>query len=476
MNINNHIRKLIRILQSFRTKVTLSFVLSLFFVMALSGLLIYNFSLYEQMQQLRQRLMVIASTASLMVDSDLLMQVPLEKNGANTAPFKIIAQKLNDIKRVNPSIKYIYTLIQTSRPGLLQFIVDPNPLLQEGRQQRASSFPGDKYYASRFPEMLNGFKGPAADKKLMVDEWGVTLSGYAPIRDRSGRVVALLGVDMSADDVYRMQRQVQVRALLVLLLGMVVSVGLGIFISRRVTQRIQRIVEGTRHIASDDLQFKLEVKGHDEISELATSFNKMAYSLSESKKKLQDYFYRVVQSLVMILEAKDAYTSGHSQRVAEYAAEIAKEMGFAREKIDLLKKAAQIHDIGKLVIDENILNKKGKLNDEEWRVMKQHPIVGEEVLKPILVDEEVMSMVRSHHERYDGCGYPDKLKGDNINIFAQIISVADSYDAMISERAYRHALSKEKAIAELKDNCGTQFNTQIVKAFVKVLEEKEVNK
>ena len=473
MNINSRIKRFIEILHSFRTKVTMSFVLSLFFVVLLSGLLVYKFSLDEQMQQLRQRLMAIAQNASLMVDVDLLKQVPLERNGINSMPFRVIAQKLNDIKRINAHIEYIYIMTKTERPGIMQFVVDPNPLLQEGKQRKASSFPGDKYYASRFPEMLNGFKGPAADKKLMVDEWGVTISGYAPIKDRNGKAVAMLGVDMSAHDVYRMQMQVHLRAILVLLLGMLVSVGLGLFISKWVTQRIQRIVEGTRHIAADDLEFKLDVKGHDEISELASSFNKMAFSLSESKKKLQDYFYRVVQSLVIILEAKDAYTSGHSERVAGYAGRIAQSMGFSREKIELLKKAAQIHDIGKLVIDENILNKKSKLSEEEWKVMKQHPLVGEEVLKPILMDEEVMSMVRSHHERYDGKGYPDKLKGDNINIFAQIISVADAYDAMTSARAYRPALSKQDAIAELKNNCGSQFNTQVVKSFVKALEEEK---
>jgi HD-GYP domain-containing protein (c-di-GMP phosphodiesterase class II) len=105
-------------------------------------------------------------------------------------------------------------------------------------------------------------------------------------------------------------------------------------------------------------------------------------------------------------------------------------------------------------------------------VIKEHPIVAEDVLKPILIDKDVLAMVRSHHERYDGKGYPDRIKGDNINIFAQIVSVADSYDAMTSPRAYRPSLGKDVAIQELKNNCGTQFNTQVVQAFLKTLQEK----
>jgi len=441
--------------------------------MGLSCLLIYKFALNEQLAQIRQRLMVIAQTASFLVDTDLLMQVPLNHGGVNTVAYKTINQKLNKIKKITPSLKYVYTMARTNQPGILQFIVDPDPILEKKGIKGPSAFPGDRYYAARFPEMLNGFRGPSADKKIAVDEWGVTLSGYAPILDKSGKAVAILGVDMSAEDVYNTQKQLQLRALLVLVLGIIVCIGLGILVSHRITSRIEKIVDGTRHVAEDDLDFKVEVKGHDEITELAGSFNRMATSLSESRKKLQDYFYRVVQSLVRFLEAKDPYTCGHSQRVAEYAEQIASMMGFSQARIELLKKAAELHDIGKLTIHESILNKKGKLTDEEWKIIREHPIIGEEVLKPVLIDEEVMKMVRSHHERYDGKGYPDKIKGDNISIFAQIVSVADAYDAMTSPRAYRPAMSKEAAMVELKTNRGTQFNTQIVEAFIKALEKEK---
>jgi len=459
-----------RLLHSFRFRVALAFTLTLFFVMSLSSFFIYKFGIDEQFNQLRERLKVIAQTASLALDADMLMRVPLEHSGTETSAYRIINHKLNEIKRLNPSLKYVYTMAKTDKPDVLQFIVDPDPTLEKEGSGSPTAFPGDEYYAGRFPAMLAAFRGPAVDKNICVDEWGVTLSGYAPIRDKNGEAVAIIGVDMSAQDIYDTQRQLKKRGIFVLISGLLASLVMGIAVARRVTDRIERIVEGTRHISQDDLDYRVKVYGHDEITDLANSFNEMVTNLAESKRKLHGYFFRVVQSLVRILEAKDHYTRGHSDRVAEYAGQIGLAMGFSQEKVETLKKAAQLHDIGKLVIHENILNKPGKLTEEEWRVIREHPVVSEDVLKPILVDKEILAMVRSHHERYDGSGYPDQIKGDNISIFAQIIAVADAYDAMTSPRAYRSALIKEAAIQELKNNCGTQFNTQVVQAFLKSLE------
>ncbi|MDD4953472.1 MAG: HD domain-containing protein [Candidatus Omnitrophica bacterium] len=471
-------RKMRFIFSSFCVKVIITLILSIFFVMALSSLLVYKFALDSQFHQLRERLKIIASTAALMVDAESLKQVPLNAEGINSPAYLAVAAKLKKIKEVNPTLKYIYTMARTDDPRFLQFVVDPDPMVNVRGKTTVTSYPGDRYDTISCPDIIQAFDGPAADKKLVIDDWGVFLSGYAPVHDKSGRAQYILGVDMAAQDIYALQGQVSRRVMLVLGIGFLMSVLFGLFISFGITSRIRKLVEGTRRIAAEDLEYKVEVKGHDEISELASSFNLMATSLSESKGRLQDYFYRVVQSLVRILEAKDAYTKGHSDRVANYAQAIALNMGFAQNKVELVRKAAQLHDIGKLAVHEGILNKKEALTEEEWRIIKEHPIIGEEVLKPVLLDEEMLSMVRSHHERYDGGGYPDKIKGDAINIFAQIISVADAYDAMTSPRAYREARDKEKAITELKNNSGSQFNTQVVKAFLKVLaqQEKEAGK
>lgn len=455
---------------SFRAKVTVILVLSFIFVSGLSSLLIHEFAIKSQFNQLRDKLMVIAQTAALMVDADSAVAVPLNREGINTVQYKSIAEKLKKIKAVNPIIKSIYIMAKTGKEGIWQFVVDPDPVVK-GKRLSPTSYPGDQYDASRFPEMLKGFLGPSADKKLMLDEWGVTLSGYAPVFNKNGKTAVVLGVDISAEDVYNTRKAVHRRGIFVLITGIFVSIALGLLISRRITYPIKRLAEGTRRIAAEDLQYKVEVSGKDEIRELADSFNSMAQSLFESRMKLQDYFYRVVLSLLRILEAKDVYTKGHSERVSEYAKKIALKMGLPAQRAELLKKLAQLHDIGKLVIYEGILNKQDKLSEKEWEVIKEHPVTGEEILKPLFLDKEMLAAVRSHHERYDGKGYPDKISGENISIFAQIISAADSYDAMTSARAYRPALSRDEAARELKNNSGTQFNPQVIKAFLSVLQE-----
>jgi len=175
----------------------------------------------------------------------------------------------------------------------------------------------------------------------------------------------------------------------------------------------------------------------------------------------------------MIVEARDPYTRGHSERVSEFAVEIAKRLGFSPERLEMLKQTAILHDIGKLGIHEAILSKKEKLTEAEWELLRNHPMIGEDILKPVLLGPEMLAAVRGHHERHDGNGYPDKLAGEDIHVFARILSVADAYDAMTSKRLYRQVLSQESAVAELRKHSGTQFDPQIVDIFIAILKERK---
>ncbi|MDD5155548.1 MAG: HD domain-containing protein [Candidatus Omnitrophica bacterium] len=466
-------KKIRSLLTSFWIKVTLALIFSMLLVGAMSNFLIYKFTLDSQFNELRDKLKVIVQSAALLIDADTLAGIPLNRQGVNSPQYKTIVEQLRKIKAANPPIKYIYIMSKTDKEGIWQFVVDPDPIVVNKKKQRLTAYPGDAYDVRRFPEMLNAFNWPAADKKLESDQWGVSLSGYAPIRDKDGKAVAALGIDIAANQVYMLQRQVNKRALLVLACGIILSLVLGILVSKRITGPIRRLVEGTRRIGAGDLQYRVEISGNDEISELASSFNEMAKSLSETRKKLLGYFYDVVQSMVRVLEAKDHYTRGHSERVAGYAARVAAKMGFSAEKIELLTEMALLHDIGKLSIKDNILNKKGQLTDEEWEEIRKHPLIGEDILRPVILDEEMLAMVREHHERYDGKGYPDRLSGDKINIFAAILTVADAFDAMTSERSYRPALSKQDAAAELKAKSGTQFNPKVVETFIEILKDEK---
>ena len=445
-------------LRRFQIKVPLVMIFAMCLVLLLSFLLVYKFTLDSQLDNIRKRLMVLAQTAVLTIDPELLQNVPLHRQGVESAPYQVIKEKLEKIKKISPQIKYIYTMTKTETEGVWQFIVDPDPVGRDKKGKVLTSFPGDRYDVFRFPEMLRAFEGPSADQRLHRDEWGVTLSGYAPVLDKEGKAVAMLGVDILAEDVYAIQREAERRVIFVFAFGVILALIVGGIISRTITRPVSRLVEGTSRIAQGNLQYRVHIDGDDEISDLARSFNQMARSLYKSKRRIFSYFHYVVKTLIRVLEAKDHYTKGHSQMVAEYAGKIALRMGVPREDIKIFKKITLLHDIGKVGIEDGILNKPGKLTDEERKRINEHPLIGEEILRPIIGNEKMLAVVRGHHERYDGQGYPDRL---------------GTYDAMTSDRAYRKALGHHAAVEELKKNRGTQFHPKIVDVFLQVLEEEK---
>jgi putative nucleotidyltransferase with HDIG domain len=191
-------------------------------------------------------------------------------------------------------------------------------------------------------------------------------------------------------------------------------------------------------------------------------------------------YFETLNVLVRAIEASDPYTSGHSMRVSAYAEAIARQVGLPQSKIDLIKSAALLHDIGKIGIDKNILNKTGKLKKEECEKIKSHPEIGATIIADLSYLSNITDIIRHHHERNDGKGYPDGLCHSNISLETSILTIADSFDAMTTDRPYRSALSLESALQEIKNNEGTQFNPDIVddaiialkKAFFKIAEEK----
>ncbi len=455
---------------SFRWKVTAALIASTVTVVALSNAFIYSYALDAQFDQLRDKLKVVAQTAALFIDGDRLEEIPLTREGVESPAYQATLQKLKRILDANPPVRFVYIMTRTEEQGIWQFVVDPDA---EGGGQDVrrgqECYPGARYDASRFPEMMKAFDGPTADTRLGSDEWGSLLSGYAPIRNQHGEPVAVLGVDVTADDVYAVRRLVHRRGIAVLGAGIAIAVGLGIALSGWITRRIEDLAEGTRRISKGEFTFRVDDSGHDEVAGLASDFNRMARALWLSRKKTHHYFYRAMQSMIRILEAKDIYTRGHSDRVAGYAAGIAKTMGLDEHAVELIWEAAQLHDIGKLAIQDSVLNKKETLTPEEWDLIHQHPAIGEDILRSAVFDKELLAIVRGHHEHYDGTGYPDQLAGEGINLYAQILAVADAYDAMTTDRAYRAALSRETAIEEIRRNRGQQFHPRVVDEFLKYL-------
>ena len=196
--------------------------------------------------------------------------------------------------------------------------------------------------------------------------------------------------------------------------------------------------------------------------------------LNKRRKQMETMSLQMMRTLSTTIEAKDEYTRGHSYRVAEYAALIAEELGWDKKEIRNLKNAAHLHDIGKIGIPDNILNRPTRLTEEEFQVIKEHTVIGAEILKNITLIDHVKEVARSHHERYDGMGYPDGLKGEEIPLYARVIAIADCYDAMKSRRIYRNPLGDEVIYNEISRNCGSQFDPKIAGVFLKMLNEGRV--
>jgi response regulator RpfG family c-di-GMP phosphodiesterase len=191
-------------------------------------------------------------------------------------------------------------------------------------------------------------------------------------------------------------------------------------------------------------------------------------TIQRQTRRIRQTFFSAIESLVSALEARDPYTSGHSLRVRRYALRLAQALRMDPNQCRRLSLAAKLHDIGKVGITEAILNKPGRLTEEEYRQVKEHPAIGERILRPIISNAEVLSAVRGHHERYDGQGYPDGLKGTRIPPLARLIAVVDCYDALTSSRSYREKLSKAQALEVIRVSSGTCFDPTFAEAFVRI--------
>ncbi|MEG0775138.1 HD-GYP domain-containing protein [Clostridium sp.] len=180
-------------------------------------------------------------------------------------------------------------------------------------------------------------------------------------------------------------------------------------------------------------------------------------------------YIQTVEALMNTIEARDQYTQGHSRRVAEISTEIAKAFKYNQWKLEKLMVAAMLHDVGKIGISDNILNKPGKLTDDEFSKIKDHPEIGHNILKDVKNLEYIWPIVRHHHERYDGKGYPHGLKENNVSLDTYIVQLADAVDAMATDRPYRKGLTKEQIIKEIENNIGTQFHPKVADAYLNIL-------
>lgn len=230
-------------------------------------------------------------------------------------------------------------------------------------------------------------------------------------------------------------------------------------------KRIEKLEQAVRALGSGDLLVQAEVRGRDEVSRLAGHFNEMVAQLQGARGEIERGFTETVSSLAAAIEAKDAYTRGHCERVARLARAIARRMGMTSTDLKDLELAAILHDVGKIGVRGDILGKIGRLDDAEIENMRKHPDIGAGILDPLSFLGDVATYVRHHHENYDGTGYPEGLAGKDIPLPSRIIRLVDAYDAMTSSRPYRPALPHDEAIARITAARGNQFDPRVVEAF-----------
>lgn len=210
----------------------------------------------------------------------------------------------------------------------------------------------------------------------------------------------------------------------------------------------------------------IEAMNDDAVGELVTAFHTMADKLRESRKQRSSAFHKTLTSLVQTIEAKDAYVSNHSYNVTKLGEMLARAIGLPEHEVEEVACGGLLHDVGKIGIPDEIINKPGKLTDAEFKVIQEHPVIGCRIVKPLDGSEVLLPAVRHHHEHWCGGGYPDGLAGEDIPLAARIIAVSDVFEALISDRSYRKRLTLEKAIEILESEAGKKLDPRLVKTFV----------
>ncbi|HKC92279.1 MAG TPA: HD-GYP domain-containing protein, partial [Candidatus Limnocylindria bacterium] len=221
--------------------------------------------------------------------------------------------------------------------------------------------------------------------------------------------------------------------------------------------------------------FRLYMAKSTEVRQRNEELSSVNELLRKTNDRLEESHLSVIGALIGALEAKESHLSGHAATTMHYSVQVGRKLGLGTDEIAAIKLGALFHDVGKIGIPESLLSKAAELTEEEWVEMRAHPMIGASLLGNVPMLDRIRPIVLAHHEHFDGTGYPNSLKGSEIPLAAQIIGVADAYDAMTSERPYRMALRSKQALRELRANAGTQFNPVVVEAFIQVVIEERRN-
>jgi HD-GYP domain-containing protein (c-di-GMP phosphodiesterase class II) len=295
------------------------------------------------------------------------------------------------------------------------------------------------------------------------------LGTYMPVPDDSGWGVI---VQVDVEKAYFTAIDLRNKSMALVAVVTALAAVLGSLLAGQISQPVQRLAEGARRLAGGDYSSRVSVRSRNEVGVLADAFNLMGEEIQKAIEEIRrraeenkELFMGSIRMLANAIDEKDPYTRGHSERVAYYSACVAKHLGMGPEDVERVHVSGIIHDVGKIGIEDKILRKAAALTDEEYEIMKQHPTKGEHILEAVPLLKERAGDGLMHHENVDGSGYPRGLKGDEIPLFGRIVSVADAFDAMTTDRPYSKAMTFEAAVARLKFLAGKKFDPASVDAF-----------
>jgi HD-GYP domain-containing protein (c-di-GMP phosphodiesterase class II) len=375
----------------------------------------------------------------------------------------------------------IRRLQEVSRSGLTPYVVDAQGrLVAANRTDYATGQDMKSLEIVRnFVDQGNKAQLAATKEFTMQDgkESIEMLGTYCPVIALDWAVVVQKPRLEAYSGVFEMQHTARLLALLAVLASMIVS----IFAARRITYPLEVLTESSRAIARGDFSKRLELKSRTEIGELADTFNAMSEELQqfvEDLKKAAEenraLFIGSIQMLSGAVDEKDPYTRGHSDRVTRYSLRIAREMKLDDEFLEILRISAQLHDVGKIGIEDHILKKPGALTPEEFEIMKTHTTKGANILRPVKQLKEMLPGIELHHEALDGRGYPYGLTGEQIPLLARVIAVADTFDALTTNRPYQCAHEPKEALRIIHSLAGKRLDPQAVAALNAIYERGEI--
>jgi putative nucleotidyltransferase with HDIG domain len=370
----------------------------------------------------------------------------------------------------------INSLRNASQAGLETFVVDRQGRLVAGADTHYATGQemSDNELVKMFVDQTRFDLVPTTSFTTQKGKQSVDMLGsYSPVPSLQWAVIA----QKTQADAYQSVFEMQWNAYKYLFYAILLSVAFGMFAARRISTPLQTLTESSRAIARGDFSQRVQVKSRTEIGELANTFNSMSSELERFVQDLKraaeenkSLFMSSIQMLAGAVDEKDPYTRGHSDRVTRYSVLIAKEIGLPEEEVEKIRIAAQLHDVGKIGIEDRILKKPGALTPDEYEIMKTHTTKGAAILRPVEMLKEMIPGIELHHESLDGRGYPHGLKGDQIPLSPRIIMVADCFDAMTTNRPYQAAMDPEYVIRIINSLVNTKFDPRMVAALTAVFE------